>query len=124
MAKRFTITTGPKRFKPCTEYARRVTDGMPRHMGLTLAEKLKAGAKHGFKPGSGWRPKIGQTLVTDEKNAYGHVVVVNHVKGDHVRLSESNYAEHNAVTHNRLLNKRDPRIKYVLPTTTKKPRGV
>lgn len=113
------LMSGRRTFKPCTEFARAVTIGMPKHMGLTLEDKLKAGERHGFKPSGSWRPKRGQTLITDEKTAYGHVVVVNKVSGRRLRLSESNYARHNAVTHNRSIDRGSPKIRYVLPTEVK-----
>ncbi len=107
-------------YKPCTEFAKDVVKGIPK-VGLTLKDKLKAGKKHGITKEL-WNhigPKIGDTLITDEKTAYGHIVVVNKVDKNKVTLSESNYAGHNKVTHTRTLQRNSPKIKYILRTKVK-----
>lgn len=105
-----------KIFKPCTEFARAVTKGLPKKMGFSLADKTQTVKRAGFNPSEKWKPKKGQTILQDAGTPYGHVSVINKVKGNKLVLSESNYSRHNVVTHNRVISKTDKRIKGVFET--------
>ena len=54
--------------------------------------------------------RVGDIVITNESRTYGHGAIVNAIKGNNLRLTESNYYNDEKVHHTRLLRMSAPSI--------------
>lgn len=112
----------------CAWFSEQITtlpDGSAWRIGNTIDQKRGylqnyESAGLAFKPGQD-KAQVGNSIVFDEGTTWGHVATISEIyKGKdgktYYRLSESNYAAPNTVTHDRVVSADDAKIEGILRT--------
>jgi hypothetical protein len=113
----------------CAWFSQQITtlpDGSSWRIGNTLEQK-QAYLQNYMAGGLAYMPgeqeaKTGQSIVFDEGTRWGHVATISEIfRGAdgqlYYRLTESNYAAPNTVTHDRVVSANDPKILGIVKTT-------
>ncbi len=97
----------------CVIFCRIILPDLPYGLfGKTIKKAILSRSK-GFIPKEGYKPQLGDMIVTDE-GMWGHVAIINKViSKNRVRVSESNYDLLEKVSHNRVVGLGSTQLAYI-----------